>query len=296
MFQKILIAVDGSYGGERAAQVGLGLAGRLGSRVVLVHVLDGWSTAPPRLTQVGREEARAQGQTLLTRWQAGAAQRGLEVEIRLRELTEPAEGIVAVAQQEDCDLIVMGTHSREGLARLLLGSVAERASRLAPVPVLLVRSTTPTSEPVEFRRVLVPIDGSELSNLALDQAKKLVGYLGAKLLVLFVEPRALLLVLEALEEYPEEQEKYLHRARSLIDQAVQDFPEAEAIWREAGAERIGDVIAQVAKERGVDLIVMGTHGRTGLDRVLLGSVAERVTHRAHCAVLLVRQAKGGSVA
>ncbi len=294
MFQKILLAVDGSSCGEQAAQVGLGLAGQLSSRVVLVHVLDGWPRAYSRVTQMGWEEAKVQGQQLLAQWQTEAQQRGLEAETRLRELAGPAEGIVEVAQQEHCDLIVMGTHGREGLAHLLLGSVAERVTRLAPVPVLLIRRTSPAEKTPAFHRVLVPIDGSELSGLALDQAKKWVGYLGAKLLVLHVEPRALLLVLEVLEEYPEEQEKYLRQARSLLDQAVQDFPEAEAIWHEAGAERVGDVIAQVAKDREVDLIVMGTHGRTGLDHWLLGSVAERVVHRAHCAVLLVRQPLGGA--
>jgi nucleotide-binding universal stress UspA family protein len=294
MFQKILLAVDGSSCGEQAALVGLGLAGQLGSRVVLVHVLDGWPTAFSRVRQMGWEEAKLQGQQLLARWQTEAQQRGLEAETRLRELAGPAEGIVEVAEQEHCDLIVMGTHGREGLAHLLLGSVAERVTRLATVPVLLMRRTAPAEKTLSFDRVLVPIDGSELSSLALNHAKRLVGYLGAKLLVLHVEPRALMLVLEALEEYPEEQQKYLHQAQSLLEQAVQDFPEAEAIWQEAGAERVGDVIVQVAKDRKVDLIVMGTHGRTGLDRWLLGSVAERVAHRAPCAVLLVHPPLGGA--
>ncbi len=289
MFQRMLIAVDGSPCGEEAARVGLQLAGQLGSRVVLLYVLDGWPSAHSRVTRLGWEEAKAQGQQLLARWQTEAKQSGLEADVHLRELSGPAEGIVEVAKQERCDLVVMGTHAREGLAHLLLGSVAERVTRLAPMPVLLVRHAPPGEQGLGFRRVLVPIDGSELSNLALGQAKKLVGYLGAKLLVLHVEPRALWLVLEALEEYPEEQEKYLRQARRLLEQAVEDFPEAEAIWREAGAERVGDVIARVAQEHQADLIVMGTHGRTGLDHWLLGSVAERVTHRAPCAVLLVRQ-------
>jgi nucleotide-binding universal stress UspA family protein len=289
MYQKILIAVDESDCSRRAAQLGLGLAGQLGARVSLVHILNGSPASPSQSASIGLTGARARGQALLEEWQAEARRRGLEAQTQLREMTRPAEGIVAAAQQENCDLIVMGTHGREGLPYLLLGSVAERVIRLAPVPVLLVRSATAVSEPLEFRQVLVPIDGSELSNLALDQAKKLVGYLGAKLLVLHVEPRALLLAFEVLEQHPEEQEKYRQQTRSLLGEAVKDFPEAEAIWREAGVERIGDVIVKVAQERAVDLIVMGTHGRTGLDRLLLGSVAERVAHRASCAVLLVRQ-------
>jgi nucleotide-binding universal stress UspA family protein len=289
MYQKILIAVDESDCSRRAAQLGLGLAGQLGARVSLVHVLNGLPAALSQTAKPDATEARARGQALLGEWQAEARRRGQEAQTQLREMTRPAEGIVAAAQQENCDLIVMGTHGREGLPFLLLGSVAERVIRLAQVPVLLVRSATVIAEPLEFRQVLVPVDGSELSNLALDQAKKLVGYLGAKLLVLHVEPRAMLLAFEALEQTPEEQEKYRHQTRSLLDAAVKDFPEAEAIWREAGVERIGDVIVRVAQERAVDLIMMGTHGRTGLDHLLLGSVAERVAHRASCAVLLVRQ-------
>lgn len=139
MFQKILIAVDGSSCGEQAAQVGPGLAEQLGTRVVLVHVLDGWPTVYSRVTQMGWEEAKAQGQHLLAQWQTAAQQRDLEAEICLRELAGPAEGIVEVAQQEHCHLIVMGTHGRTGLDHWLLSSVAERVSHRAHCAVLLVR-------------------------------------------------------------------------------------------------------------------------------------------------------------
>jgi nucleotide-binding universal stress UspA family protein len=291
MYRKILIALDGSGCSERAARAGLYLADQLDSSVVLVNVVDSWPTrygsnAP------GWEEAKQQGQALLARWEQTAYRMGLKVQTQLQELAAPADGIVTAANQVGCDLIVMGTHSRSGLEHWLLGSVAERVTRLAPVPVLLIRGQG-GAEPA-FSRILVPIDGSPLSNLALDYAKKLVGFLGGQLWVLHVEPQ-IPLVIEALEEAPDDQAQYHQAVQTLLDRAVQDFPNAQAILRQAGRERVGDVIAQVAQEKSIDLVVMGTHGYTGLDHWLLGSVAERVTHQAKAAVLLVRQQSHSSL-
>lgn len=124
---------------RRAAQFGLRLAGQLGSRVSLVHLLNGWSAAHSQAARLGSAESRARGQGLLEEWLAEVQRMGLEAETHLREMTLPAEGIVAAAQQENCDLIVMGTHGHTGLDRLLLGSVAERVAHRASCAVLLVR-------------------------------------------------------------------------------------------------------------------------------------------------------------
>ena len=287
MYRKILVALDDSKCSQQVARVALALADQLDAGVVLAHVVDMWPTRYGRNIP-GWDEAKARGQALLAQWDETAQQKALITQTRLVEWAAPAEGIVAVAGDTDCDLIVMGTHSRSGLAHVLLGSVAERVTRLAPMPVLLVREQGQL-EP-SFANILVPIDGSALSNLALDHAKKLVGFLGGKLWVLHVEPQ-IPLVLEALEESPEDQERYHQSAEAMLEEAVGDFPDAQAILRPAKRERIGDVIAQVAQEKSTDLIVMGTHGYTGLDHLLLGSVAERVTHLAKAAVLLVRKVR-----
>lgn len=289
MFQKILIAVDGSACSEHAGRIGIALAGWLGSKVLFVSVLDGWPVVAARDSyKAALESVQADAQALLKRWQEAAAAEGLsnQTQTLLAQWQPPAEGIVKTAQAEGCDLIVMGTHSREGFAHLMLGSVAERVVRRATVPVLLARR----GEAVPlFERVMVSVDGSALSRLALDQAKRLVGYLNSRLVVLHVVPQLPTRLYEPYYPQGVEPEDLRLEGQRLLEEATADFPDAEGLLLDAEGERIGDRIARAASEQQADLIVMGTHGRTGLDHWLLGSVAERVVHRAGCAVLLIRE-------
>jgi nucleotide-binding universal stress UspA family protein len=143
-----------------------------------------------------------------------------------------------------------------------------------------------------FDRVLVTTDGSELSNEALQVAVELARPMGSLLLVLHVIPDLF---------YPNTKpsitntEKVVHHEQSrdsdgILSDAMQGlgYSHAKPLKFEAHNERVADVITRVAHEENVDLIVMGTHGRQGFDKVLLGSVAERVAHLARPPVMLVR--------
>jgi nucleotide-binding universal stress UspA family protein len=204
----------------------------------------------------------------------------------------PADEIIRYARLRDIELIVMGTHGRTGVSHFLLGSVAETVVRTAPCPVLTLRDpaghvSTPRGTP---SRVLVPTDFSPPSDRALDYARLIAARTGASLHLLHV-----------LEE--------------LVDTAsfgsevfVPDAPEVRAARvaqaQERLAHRIGtgdaerprattDVvvgsgaktIASYAADHGYDLIVMGTHGRTGFSHLVMGSVAEQVVRNAECPVL-----------
>ncbi len=143
-----------------------------------------------------------------------------------------------------------------------------------------------------YENILIPVDGSEVSNLAAEQGFLLASKLGSKVTLLYAlditiltipDPEAAMANVEAMREaFQEHADKLM---TTLKQKAALHGIQPEMLVKEGD---VHDEIISVAKERGVDLIVMGTHGRRGLNRLLLGSVAESVARRAHCAVLLIR--------
>ncbi|RDI95409.1 universal stress protein [Meiothermus sp. QL-1] len=284
--QKILIALDSSSCSERAGRVGLAFAKALGSQVVATHVLK-------------PTEDLTQAQRVLEPWVAIAQQMGLSLQTKPLQAEGVAEGIVELAQEIRADLIVMGTHGREGLPRLMLGSVAERVSRLAPMPVMLVRGNGEVEPHAGlFERILAPIDGSQAGRQAFALADWLAQRLGAELQVLHVVPSLPTPVGEpwagpgAIPIYSwEEARKALEAEGQAILEGARRLARAPRLTthlRKAQGRREAAVIVEFAREQHSDLIVMGTHGRTGLERWLLGSVAEGVAHHAPVPLLLVR--------
>lgn len=146
MYQRILVPVDGSEPSERAVQEAIRLARTQEARLLFLHVMDDY----PMLMQVGSQGSldemlrgmRQAGLEVLARAKQAAEQAAVHCETLMREVTgkQVADVIVAQVVQHNCDLIVMGTHGRRGLARLTMGSDAEQVLRGTPVPVLLVRS------------------------------------------------------------------------------------------------------------------------------------------------------------
>ena len=291
MYEKILIPVDGSACGEKAAHLGLTLAGKLGASVVFAHVVAPWPAPYTPEAKAQEERSRSEGRALLQRSEQTAKAAKVGVKVRLEESPSIPESLTRLCEEEGCDLIVMGTHSREGLAHLFLGSVAERVSRLARVPVLLVRGRAGQGEQFRLERILVATDGSTLAHLALEHAKQLAAQLGASLHLLHVVPTARHYLHEPQWAYDLDQAELRKEGEHILAGAARDLPQAEVILRDAAGWRIGEVITQVAHEKGADLIVMGTHGRSGLSHFLLGSVAEWVAHHAQPAILLVRETR-----
>ncbi|GEM82780.1 universal stress protein [Meiothermus hypogaeus] len=301
MFRKILIAVDESSCSERAGRVGLAFAKKLNAQVVVTHVMKApptyWGLAAPSDTM------KRHAQEILEPW----ALLGQQMQLDLR--TEPmhdddiAEGIVYLANRSHCDLIVMGTHGREGLGRMLLGSVAERVSRLAKMPVMLVRGDGQVEPSTGlFERILAPVDGSEAGRPALEMADQLAVQLGAELQILHVVPPLPAPVVgpygsnmtafnweDTLRAMEEQGEAIVENAHKLAK-----APRVKTALLKAQTRREADVIVDFARDSRADLIVMGTHGRTGLERLLLGSVAEGVAHHAPVPLLLVRPVPAAS--
>jgi nucleotide-binding universal stress UspA family protein len=191
------------------------------------------------------------------------------------------------------DLVVMCTHGRSGLGRWIYGSVAENVIARSPIPVLLVPPTgDPSNLKLEVGRApaLVPLDGSAHAEAALSQALTMAGILGGGLVVLravsmpftaYSDPNVLLLQ-EGLEGEIEAAENYVAGIKERLSGsgvAVQTFV------REGWS---AESILSLAHELDSKLIVMSTHGRTGLARMILGSVAMEVVRRSSLPILLVR--------
>ena len=301
MFQKILIPVDGSQCGDHAAKFGLEFAKRLGARVVLTNALIEYATEKDANRVIGPSREMAE-------------KLGVPFEVRLAEgrFLSIGDGIIEASQESNSELIVMGTHGREGVPRMLLGSVAEWVSRRATVPVMLIREqahatphTTPhpTTEHPKLERILVAVDGSPQSNLALTTASDLACALGINLELIHVIPDIPAVYSYTAYEYAPmiDFAKYQHdleaesqaiiaAALALLDAHTPKVAEVRTSRVPADGTRLGDAIIKTAKEHNADLIVIGTHGRSGVDLLLLGSVAERVSHRSEVPVLMIRAA------
>jgi nucleotide-binding universal stress UspA family protein len=206
-----------------------------------------------------------------------------------------AEGILSYAEEHGIDLIVMGTHGRQAIERMLIGSVAERVVREAPCPVLTVRA----GGDLNVRRILVPIDFSDRSKAAIAVAEALADLYDANIELFFVIDEADLPipgapVLGPVHVAPDVVEA---RFRKLMNDLVKEYQDGRSL---TGTVHVGspasDIIDHAAEH--ADLIVMSTHGRRGVQRFFLGSVAEKVIRRAPCPVFTVksfgRQSGNGS--
>jgi nucleotide-binding universal stress UspA family protein len=206
----------------------------------------------------------------------------------------PFEEICRLAQEIDIDLIVIATRGNTGLKHLLLGSTAERVVRYSPCPVLVVRGSDSKKKSAQqlatFRKILVPVDFSDCSMKGLEYAKKLAREFRAKLILLhsialqyYVASDEyarydLPLLLDQIDEAAKQQ------MRDIVQQTNWNGIEVETSIQIGHA---GQQICAEANERKADLIAISTHGRTGLEHVLLGSTAEYVVRHASCPVLVV---------
>ncbi|MFQ5889557.1 MAG: universal stress protein [Gemmatimonadota bacterium] len=201
-----------------------------------------------------------------------------------------ASVILDYAVEHHIDLIVMGTHGRRGLRRFVMGSVAEEVVRFARCPVLTVREDEKTKTSGDFRRIVAPVDFSQHSRLAVSHARELASALKARLDLLHVVHEVV---------YPdfyfpstirplgaqELREEAIRRLEALLESTEGPPVEGETA---AVVGSVAHEIARYAKEKDADLIVIASHGLTGILDVLLGSVTERVVRQAPCSVLTLK--------
>jgi nucleotide-binding universal stress UspA family protein len=290
---RILYATDLSAASEPAWDEAQRLGRLFGAEIVLLHVV-----APPPIVPVEAyvpaqvyqdllESARRDAQERLDRVLGSVAGSGLKLQLRLEE-GRPASRILEVATEEAADLMVVGTHGRTGIERLVLGSVADRMVRQASCPVLTVRSAAVGGPRGAIRRICYATDFSPTARTAWPWVVALASAAHAE-----VD-----LVHATFEPVPDRHltaDALGQMARFLRDQGrveAERFLERSTLPRERVHVRLspgvpGEQIVRRAQEHGADLIVMGTHGWSGVIRWMLGSVAHHVIQTAPCPVLTI---------
>jgi nucleotide-binding universal stress UspA family protein len=294
MLNRILVPLDGSRLAERALEPAATLARYYGAELLLVRVPEmtrifvaaefGYGVLyPSQALEAAREEAA----DYLRSVQAGSAVAGVRARSEVAE-GDVAGAIVDLAGREGADLIVMSSHGYSGLARWLLGSVAERVLRAAPCPVWVVRATQP------MRHVVITLDGSPLAEEAIGPALEVAKCFGADVTLLRVVPRP---TEEELRDMDEVERglgerlvsKNLDEARRYLDEAINRY---EGSGLNMAAEvRPGlpaAVILKYVDLKTIDLVAMATHGRTGLRRWIYGSITEKVLHSLPYSMLIAR--------
>lgn len=288
-YRKILAPLDGSTLSERALTPAITLAQDLAAQLLLLRVT-------PSMELLVNEEVRQDLRRTAQSYLDDVTQRNQAERVKLSVLLRqgaPAPTIAQTARAEGVDLIVISSHGRSGVGRWVYGSVADYVLRADVCDVLIVRAATALPN-LRGGRLLVPLDGSALAEQALEPAVALAQALAAELHLLrltfsisHLEPQFYQRIFHHIEiEERRQGQAYLNGVKQRL--SGQAFPvHAEALIGDAAAG-----IIDYARAQGIDLILTASHGRSGVQRWLYGSVAEKVLQGADCATLIVRQ-RGG---
>jgi nucleotide-binding universal stress UspA family protein len=272
---KLLLTTDCSPFSSGAEREAINLAKRFNSELYILSVIETnpeFTALAPGILEKIEEKTR----NLLNEIRQRAEKEGIRSEIVIRESDMPHKLIIDEAQKRRCEIIIMGRRGRTGITRLLMGSVTARTVGHSPVNVLIV----PRAAKIEFKNIVIATDASRFSEAAQKEAIQLAHDTGANLYAIAVtRPDATL-------ERIKESEDALMRINS--DSQKEGIKVETELVKNRPHERIYEAILEYAKRHHADLIVLGSHGRTGLTRLLMGSVAERVIGHAECAVLVVK--------
>lgn len=204
------------------------------------------------------------------------------------ESAVPAEEIVSYAEEKHVDLVVMSTHGRRGVDRMLFGSVTEEVVRTAPCPALTVRSDADVPPEQAVRRILVPIDFSDASDAAVHHAKEIALTYGAEIDLLHVVEQPFYPSSYGLDAVPFPTDEIIERVETQLGNMAREKIGYEHVMVEATVGHPASSILDAVETNENDLIVIATHGRTGLDRMLLGSVTERVLRQSSAPVFVIK--------
>lgn len=301
MIHSILVPLDGSEFGEQALLAAAAIAQRTGATLRLAHVHVSAAMTPfAGSTPVNAEHEERLRDAAATYIEELAR----EIEETHRVPATPVildgsivDALARYAQESNVDLITMTTHGRGGISRAWLGSVADGLVRQAQRPVVLIRPTTDLPDRLRqgtFQRVLIPLDGSEAAEQVIPYALAVAGPAEIEIRLLqvvlpvlpheqVVAPYAVFVDHTSAEQRVAEAETYLHRrAEELKSEGVAVTPTVVIHGQPALA------ILEEADREGIDLIAMATHGRGGVARLVLGSVADKVLRGGSAPLLLLR--------
>jgi len=271
-FQTIVLATDGSEYSAAAEVAALEMARRCDARLLVTRVVltnpEYEALVPDRVQQAEKE-----AQKHIDKLAEQAKAEGVRAETVLRQGTDPYHEVVRVANEKHADVIVIGRRTRSDLARLMVGDSTAKVIGLATCSVLVVPRGTKMPE----QGLLVATDGSRLGDAAAYSAVRLVGKCSLPLTVVTV------VAPDSGPETKSDSQAVVDRVKKA---ATKDQVEIDTLLEEG--RHPDEVIIETAKRKGADMIVVGSHGRTGLGRLLMGSVSERVIGKATCPVLVVK--------
>jgi nucleotide-binding universal stress UspA family protein len=288
-YTHILVPLDGSELSELALPHALSFARKMQAHIELVTVLDkapapvapGWASksAPGRAAtaqlEVATEEQPAGYGAQYLNATAAAIENGLAAVSTTMAVGDPASEVLKRAREARADLIVMATRGRSGMVRGLLGSVADRVVLGSSIPVLAIRAELSASSLAQdINRVIVPLDGSELAEIALKH--------GAAVAAAFRAELTLVRVIGSLESSGERDEA----ARYLSWASRRLVPALDPELRVVGGDPRAEIVREASEEAGT-MIVMSTRGASGFSRWLRGSVADGVLRTASAPTMLV---------
>lgn len=295
---RVLLATDGSDSAQIALDVVAGLRWPIGSSVRVVRALDtgaelfGGPWPAAAVIQSHEVEARLVIEAEADLEDVSARLRGLGLQVDHAILRgRPGDQIVADIRSHRPDLVIVGYRGHSTFERMLLGSVSAEVVDHSPVPVLVARKAT-------LDRVVVAVDGSDVASEAVDAVRSWPFLSGADIRVLSVAPNPVDWWASLAPGIGEDLARDFENARALSLADHRRFAtEAADRLRSAGLDarpeaRAGlpaDGIVAFATEWDADLLILGSHGRTGLARLILGSVARNVLHHASCSVLIIKR-------
>lgn len=287
LIERLLIPTDDSDGALSGARRGIALASRTGADVHVLSVVE-VGHGPPEYGDelLSSLESQAEDAVEAVAELARAHDEELEVTTTVRRGV-PFQSIREYANRREIDVIAMGTKGRAGIDRILLGSVTENVLRTARTPVLAVppNADAPALEDVAFERLLLPTDGSDGAEIAAEWGIALADRLGSTVYTLSALDPSPFSALGEEDEVPEALEHRGEAAVASVRERASEVGVDASGSIESGSPT--DVILASAAEQDVDLIVMGTHGRTGVGQWFLGSVTENVVRQADVPVFCV---------
>lgn len=298
MYTHVLVPLDGSHLAEEALPYAALVARAFGLPVRLYRVYNPAAAELPELapnaywTKVSGS-VRDLAQNYLEEMAGHLRRAGLTVSVAVQE-GSPAASILAEAGADPSTLIVMTTHGRSGDERFIMGSVTDKVLRAAANPMLIVRPTGQRpAEEAQLTSVVLPLDTSQVAEQALPHATALAKALGLKVCLLYVAPSAEAFYNALAMPQPQDQAAYkglVARADAYLADVVERLRKqglANVEKRRTHGDAAG-VIVDTAEALPGALVVMATHGYSGVGRWVLGSVTERVMHASRRPVLVVR--------
>jgi len=284
---KLLLSTDGSEFSEGAVREAVKLAKIGSSRLFAMSVIETnpeFEVLAPQLIEKEEKATRER----LEKIKSMAAKEGVECEIIARHTESPFQAIIEEAEKNQVDMIIMGRRGRTGLRRLLMGSVTAKVIGHSPCNVLVI----PRLAEIRYQKILVATDGSKYSVAAASEAIGIAKRCGAELFIISVVPSETAspfdIVHSEMQHEMIAQKEFQDGEKNVNDLLVIARQEGVNVEGHVIQGRPYEVIVENAREKGVDLIVMGSHGRTGMERLLMGSVTERVVGNADCSVLIVK--------